>query len=91
VLCYIAEGKTGACDRYANVAGELTRVDPHVIIEEAQGSGAPLVPFAGSPDWDGGIVTPGGLSSPRSAPAPPIRTTSPRRSSSPARSTASTW
>jgi 6-hydroxynicotinate reductase len=60
VLCYIAEGRTGACDRYANVAGELTRVDPLVIIEEAQGRGTPLVPFAGSPDWDGDIVRPGG-------------------------------
>jgi 6-hydroxynicotinate reductase len=60
VLCYIAEGRTGACDRYANVAGELTRVDPLVIIDEAQDKGTPLVPFAGSPDWDGDIVRPGG-------------------------------
>jgi 6-hydroxynicotinate reductase len=60
VLCYIAEGRTGACDRYANVAGELTRVDPLVIIEEAESKGTPLVPFAGSPDWDGDIVRPGG-------------------------------
>jgi hypothetical protein len=60
VLCYIAEGRTGACDRYANVAGELTRVDPLVVIEEAQDKGTPLVPFAGGADWDGGIVKPGG-------------------------------
>jgi hypothetical protein len=60
VLCYIADGRTGACDRYANVAGELTRVDPLVIIEEAQDKGTPLVPFAGSPDWDGDIVRPNG-------------------------------
>ncbi len=56
VLCYIAEGRSGACDRYANVAGELTRVDPLVIIEGAQAKGTPLVPFAGTPDWDGGLV-----------------------------------
>jgi hypothetical protein len=60
VLCYIAEGRTGACDRYANVSGELTRVDPLVVIEEAQDKGTPLVPFAGRADWDGGIVKPGG-------------------------------
>jgi len=60
VLCYIAKGRTGACDRYANVSGELTRVDPLVVIEEAQDKGTPLVPFAGRADWDGGIVKPGG-------------------------------
>ena len=60
VLCYIAEGRTGACDRYANVAGELVRVDPLVIIETAQDKGTPLVPFAGGPEWDGGIVPSGG-------------------------------
>jgi hypothetical protein len=59
VMCYIAEGKAGACDRYANLAGELVRVDPLVIIENAQGKGTPLVPFAGTPDWHGGIVHPG--------------------------------
>jgi 6-hydroxynicotinate reductase len=58
VLCYIAEGRSGACDRYANVAGELTRVDPLVIIEGARDKGAQLVPFAGTSDWDGGLLTP---------------------------------
>ena len=33
VLCYIAEGKSGACDRYANHAGELVRLDPLTIID----------------------------------------------------------
>ena len=54
VMCYIADGKSGACDRYANHAGELVRLDPLTIIQ----SGQDLVPFLGegvSEDWDGDI------------------------------------
>jgi len=32
VLCQITEGRTGACDRYGNVEGVLTRVDPVVLL-----------------------------------------------------------
>ncbi|MFM8462500.1 MAG: 6-hydroxynicotinate reductase, partial [Burkholderiaceae bacterium] len=32
VLCQITEGRSGACDRYANVQGVLTRVDPMVLL-----------------------------------------------------------
>ena len=32
VMCYIAEGRTGACDRYSNDKGDLLRVDPLKII-----------------------------------------------------------
>jgi 6-hydroxynicotinate reductase len=32
VLCQISEGRSGACDRYANQAGVLTRVDPVVLM-----------------------------------------------------------
>ncbi|MFM7227339.1 MAG: 6-hydroxynicotinate reductase, partial [Betaproteobacteria bacterium] len=32
VLCQITEGRSGACDRYANVQGVLTRVDPLVLL-----------------------------------------------------------
>jgi len=57
VMCYIAEGKAGACDRYANFGGQLTRVDPLVILEDARDKGRELVPFAaGSADWDGDLV-----------------------------------
>jgi hypothetical protein len=49
VLCRIRPGKTGACDRYGNVGGQLTRMDPFVI---AQRGGA-VVPFLAAPDWDG--------------------------------------
>src|SRR6266853_3708573 len=51
VLCRIRPGKTGACDRYANVEGVLTRTDPMVL---AHGSEA-LVPFLGE-EWDGNPV-----------------------------------
>src|SRR4029079_6116981 len=47
VLCQISAGKTGACDRYANQAGVLVRVDPVVLLRRTVASeDAPLVPFA---------------------------------------------
>ncbi|WP_299848338.1 6-hydroxynicotinate reductase [uncultured Roseovarius sp.] len=55
VLCYIAEGNSGACDRYANHGGALVRLDALTVIER---SDPRLVPFmeGASPDWDGDIV-----------------------------------
>ncbi len=32
VLCQITAGRTGACDRWGNVDGELTRIDPVVLM-----------------------------------------------------------
>jgi len=57
VLCYIAEGRAGACDRYANDAGVLTRVDPLVILERRLADGGEVVSFldAGR-DWGGDVV-----------------------------------
>lgn len=58
VLCRIRPGKAGACDRYANVEGVLTRVDPLVVTERAAGEGA-VVPFlAGSEGWNGSVAAP---------------------------------
>ena len=34
VMCYIAEGRAGACDRYANEGGELVRLDPLTILRD---------------------------------------------------------
>ncbi len=48
VLCRIRLDKTGACDRYGNVAGVLTRMDPHVILARSPEQ----VEFA-SQNWDG--------------------------------------
>src|SRR6202790_3270914 len=57
VLCYIKRGHAGACDRYANVDGQLVRVDPHVLLDRAKSQGTPLVPFLEREgDWDGKIV-----------------------------------
>ncbi len=50
VLCRIRPGKTGACDRYGNIDGVLTRMDPHVILARAPA----LVPFEG--DWTGNPI-----------------------------------
>ena len=56
VMCFIAEGKSGACDRYANHDGELIRLDPLTII---QSTDKKLVPFMKGGDidsWDGDII-----------------------------------
>ncbi len=57
VLCYIAEGRTGACDRYANDGGMLVRVDPLTIVERNESRQGRVVPFldAGR-EWDGDLV-----------------------------------
>ena len=48
VLCQISEGRAGACDRYANQAGVLVRLDPVVLLRKTLEAGeATLVPFAG--------------------------------------------
>ena len=39
VLCQISEGRTGACDRWGNVAGALTRLDSLVLTQSGE-SGA---------------------------------------------------
>jgi len=57
VMCYIAPGQTGACDRYANAQGRIVRSDPVVMLSRAVEAGGRLVPFA-RPDWDGQLVTP---------------------------------
>ncbi len=56
VMCYIAEGNAGACDRYANHQGALVRLDPITVLE----SGRPAVAFLDTgtapEDWDGDII-----------------------------------
>ncbi len=56
VMCFIADGKSGACDRYANHDGELVRLDPLTII---QSTDQKLVPFLKGEEvdsWDGDII-----------------------------------
>jgi len=57
VMCYIAPGQTGACDRYANDQGRIVRCDPVTILSKTLEHGGRVVPFA-TPDWDGEIVRP---------------------------------
>ncbi|HEY4164690.1 MAG TPA: 6-hydroxynicotinate reductase [Dongiaceae bacterium] len=62
VTCFIKPGMAGACDRYANDAGKLVRVDPLVVLERTVEAGDKVVPFfgGGSADWNGEIVKPSG-------------------------------
>ena len=52
VMCYIAPGQTGACDRYANADGRIVRTDPVVMLSHTVEDGGRVVPFAAR-DWDG--------------------------------------
>ncbi|MDQ2089984.1 6-hydroxynicotinate reductase [Marimonas arenosa] len=56
VMCYIAEGKPGACDRYANHGGELVRLDPLTVIELSDEKLVPFLKTDEGGDWDGDIV-----------------------------------
>ncbi len=59
VLCYIKDGRTGACDRYANDGGELVRVDAFTLIENRNKSGGEVVAFLPGdeiPEWNGDLI-----------------------------------
>jgi hypothetical protein len=58
VMCYIAEGRTGACDRYGNVGGRIVRMDPLTILEHAAEGGVASVPFDDG-EWNGKLVNTG--------------------------------
>ena len=49
VLCQISDGRSGACDRYANRGGSLIRVDPVVFLRRTlRDEKSPLMPFSAS-------------------------------------------
>jgi len=52
VLCQISEGRLGACDRWGNVGGVLTRTDPVVLLRRP---GAEVVPSTVEA-WDGALL-----------------------------------
>ena len=57
ILCFIRPGRTGSCDRYGNVDGVLTRMDPVTVLERQIEGGEPVVPFAiASDEWSGELV-----------------------------------
>jgi len=51
VMCYVAEGRTGACDRYANHDGRIVRCDPLTILDRRIAAGDEIKPFLKS-DWE---------------------------------------
>ncbi len=55
VMCYIAEGKVGACDRYANEGGRIVRCDPLTILDRTLEHGGEVTPFLKS-EWDGRVL-----------------------------------
>ncbi|MCX8509298.1 MAG: 6-hydroxynicotinate reductase, partial [Rhodobacteraceae bacterium] len=57
VMCYIAPGQTGACDRYANADGRIVRCDPVTILSRTLDQGGPVVSFAQGA-WEGGMLRP---------------------------------
>jgi hypothetical protein len=56
VLCRIRPGRSGACDRYANLEGRLVRTDPVVVLQRTLEQGGEVVPFAGN-QWDGNPIS----------------------------------
>ena len=42
VMCYIADGRSGACDRYANHDGQIVRLDPLTILDRCMPAGEML-------------------------------------------------
>src|SRR5512145_918917 len=56
VLCQISEGRAGACDRYANVRGTLTRVDPLLLMARTLDEHGAVVPFHDGGLWDGSVT-----------------------------------
>jgi hypothetical protein len=55
VMCYIAEGQAGACDRYANEGGKIVRSDPITVLDRRIAAGGEVRPFLAQ-DWDGGLI-----------------------------------
>ena len=57
VLCQISDGRSGACDRYANVGGALVRSDPVVVLRRTLNSQATtLVAFNTDQQWSGDLL-----------------------------------
>jgi hypothetical protein len=60
VLCRISQGRSGACDRYANVDGALVRVDPLLVLAQQRGSSTqPSEVVAFAPQSDASLTQPG--------------------------------
>jgi len=91
VLCRIRPGRLGACDRYGNVEGVLTRMDPMVVASRTAEKQGPWCRSSAPANGKATCCPRARPSSPASAPEPPIPTTSPHPSSLRAGMPASTW
>ncbi|SEK69343.1 6-hydroxynicotinate reductase [Roseovarius azorensis] len=60
VMCYIAPGKVGACDRYANEDGRIVRCDPITILDRRVQVGGEIRPFLKT-HWEGDVIGSGDL------------------------------
>ena len=56
VLCQISEGRSGACDRYANSEGRLIRVDPVLMLDSEGRTDNNAFPFVANDDTGGDAV-----------------------------------
>jgi hypothetical protein len=52
VLCRIRTCQSGACDRYANHGGKLVRLDPLLVLKNAEKA----VPFVDGKPWQGNLL-----------------------------------
>jgi hypothetical protein len=59
VLCRIRDGKAGACDRYGNIGGVLTRLDPMIVARKVAERQGEMVPFLQETEWDGSLLPDG--------------------------------
>ena len=59
VMCYIAEGRTGACDRYGNLGGRIVRCDPLTHPRPCGGERRRRRAVRRRGDWDGELVNTG--------------------------------
>lgn len=55
IRCFIRPGRTGSCDRYGNVDGVLTRMDPLTILDGKAPDEAVVVPFVAR-EWQGDLL-----------------------------------
>jgi 6-hydroxynicotinate reductase len=54
IRCFIKPEQTGSCDRYGNVDGVLTRMDPVTVLHITNKRGGSVVPFAlNAESWSG--------------------------------------
>jgi hypothetical protein len=55
VMCFIAPGRVGACDRYGNEDGRIVRCDPLTVLDRRIEEGGEIRPFLKA-DWDGALI-----------------------------------